>query len=66
MSPDCGASTFDFVGERLELAGNVLLDQHLLVVAEEFEPRRDTPGVVEADTGRGRRQLGWNGYIELG
>ena len=33
MFPDRGAFTFDFVGERLELAGNVLLDYCLLDLA---------------------------------
>src|SRR5450755_700569 len=50
------ALTLDLVGERLELAGNVLLDRRLLDLPEELEPRRNAPDVVQPYPQRDRRE----------
>jgi len=39
MCSECGTPALDFVNECPKLAGGVLLDQQLLDVASEFEPR---------------------------
>jgi hypothetical protein len=47
MSPDRGASTCDFVGERRELAGNVLLDRH-----RREGPKSSNPGATRPTSSR--------------
>lgn len=42
------ALPLDFIGERLELSRNVVLDRRLLDAPEELEPGRNVPEVVQS------------------